>query len=143
MTDWQPNKQATFEKNEDYWNADAVKIQNLVMNLVQDPQTAATSFGSGETDFAPINSELVDKYKNDDSYVSFNEGYLFYLEINEKNTDLANNKIRQAISMAIDRDDLANNILKDGSKAAAGFVPRELSVSPSGSPSFEVITTFL
>ena len=56
MTDWQPNKQATFEKNEDYWNADAVKIQNLVMNLVQDPQTAATSFGSGETDFAPINS---------------------------------------------------------------------------------------
>ena len=126
MTDWQPNKQATFEKNEDYWNADAVKIQNLVMNLVQDPQTAATSFGSGETDFAPINSELVDKYKNDDSYVSFNEGYLFYLEINEKNTDLANNKIRQAISMAIDRDDLANNILKDGSKAAAGFVPREL-----------------
>ena len=133
MTDWQPNKQATFEKNEDYWNADAVKIQNLVMNLVQDPQTAATSFGSGETDFAPINSELVDKYKNDDSYVSFNEGYLFYLEINEKNTDLANNKIRQAISMAIDRDDLANNILKDGSKAAAGFVPRELSVSPSGS----------
>ena len=29
--------------------------------------------------------------------------------------------------------DLANNILKDGSKAAAGFVPRELSVSPTGS----------
>ena len=48
MTDWQPNKQATFEKNEDYWNADAVKIQNLVMNLVKDPQNAATSFGSGE-----------------------------------------------------------------------------------------------
>ena len=70
MTDWQPNKQATFEKNEDYWNADAVKIQNLVMNLVQDPQTAATSFGSGETDFAPINSELVDKHKNHHSYIS-------------------------------------------------------------------------
>ena len=132
MKDWQPGKQATFEKNEDYWNADAVKISNLVMNLVQDPQTAATSFKNGETDFAPINSELVDQYKNDDSYVSFNEGYLFYLEINEKNTDLANIKIRQAISKAIDREDLANNVLKDGSKAAAGFVPRELSVSSEG-----------
>lgn len=129
MTDWQPGKTATFEKNDKYWNADAVKIQNLVMNLVQDPQTAATSFKNGETDFAPINSQLIDQYKDDNSFVSFNEGYLFYLEINEKNTDLANNKIKQAISYAIDRDDLVNNVLKDGSKAAKGFIPRELSLS--------------
>lgn len=129
MTDWQPGKTATFEKNDKYWNADAVKTQNLVMNLVQDPQTAATSFKNGETDFAPINSQLIDQYKDDNSFVSFNEGYLFYLEINEKNTDLANNKIKQAISYAIDRDDLVNNVLKDGSKTAKGFIPRELSLS--------------
>ncbi|MDM8196801.1 peptide ABC transporter substrate-binding protein [Massilimicrobiota timonensis] len=132
MKTWEPGKQATFEKNDKYWNADAVKTQKLVMNIIPDLQTAATSFENGETDFAPINSQLVDKYKNEDYYVSFNEGYLFYLEINEKNTDLANNKIKQALSLAIDREDFVTNVLKDGSKAAKGFVPRELSVSPTG-----------
>lgn len=132
MKSWEPGSKATYVKNEDYWNADAVKIDNLVMNLVQEPKVAATSFDNGETDFAPINSELVDKYKDSDSYVTFNEGYLFYLSINFKNTDLANADLREALSLAIDRDDFVTNVLKDGSKVARGFVPAELSTDSDG-----------
>lgn len=132
MKTWEPGKTATFEKNDKYWNADNVKIKNLVINIIQDLQAAATSFEGGETDYAPINSELVDKYKDNESYVSFNEGYLFYLQLNMENENLQNAKIRQALSLAINREDLVNDVLKDGSKAASGFVPRELSISPSG-----------
>lgn len=132
MKTWEPGRQATFEKNKDYWNADAVKLDELVLELVQTPEVAATAFDQGETDFATINSGLVDKYKDNEAYETFNEGYLFYLSINFGNTDLQNLNLRKALSLAIDREDFVTEVLKDGSKAASGFVPRELSVDSEG-----------
>ena len=102
------------------------------MKLVQDPKVAAQAFEAGETDFAPINSDLVDKYKKDDSFKQINEGYLFYISVNFQNSDLANLNVRKAISLAINRKDLCENVLKDGSQAAKGFVPSGLSISPEG-----------
>ncbi len=132
MKTWEPGRQATFTKNDNYWNKDAVKIDNLVLNLVQEPKVAATSFDNGETDFAPINSELVDKYKDNESYTTFNEGYLFYLSLNFENKDLQNKDLRAALSLAINREDFTANVLKDGSKAAKGFIPTELSLDENG-----------
>ena len=63
MTNWEPGSVAEFEKNDKYYDAKTVKIDKLVMKLVQDPKVAAQAFEAGETDFAPINSDLVDKYK--------------------------------------------------------------------------------
>ena len=132
MEVWEPGRQATFKKNDKYWNAENVKIDKLVMNLVQKPEVAATSFENGETDYAPINSDLVDKYKNNDTFQQINEGYLFYLSINFANKDLANVNIRKALSLAINREDFTANTLKDGSSPAKGFVPTGLSISPEG-----------
>lgn len=132
METWEPGRQATFSKNEDYWNADAVKLDNLVLNLVQTPEVAATAFDNGETQFAIINSDLVDKYADSDSLVPIQEGYLFYISVNFENEDLQNLNLRKALSYAIDREDFVNNILKDGSTAAGGFVPAGLSTSPDG-----------
>lgn len=132
MESWTPGSTATFVKNEDYWNADQVKLDKLVMNLVQEPTVAAQNFDSGSNDFAPINSDLVDQYKDDDAFITFKEGYLFYLQPNFQNTDLQNLNLRKALSLAIDRKDFATNVLKDGSIEANGFVPEDLSVGPNG-----------
>ena len=132
MTNWEPGSVAEFEKNDKYYDAKTVKIDKLVMKLVQDPKVAAQAFEAGETDFAPINSDLVDKYKKDDSFKQINEGYLFYISVNFQNSDLANLNVRKAISLAINRKDLCENVLKDGSQVAKGFVPQGLSISPDG-----------
>ena len=132
MTNWEPGSVAEFEKNDKYYDAKTVKIDKLVMKLVQDPKVAAQAFEAGETDFAPINSDLVDKYKKDDSFKQINEGYLFYISVNFQNSDLANLNVRKALSLAINRKDLCENVLKDGSMAATGFVPSQLSTSPAG-----------
>lgn len=132
MKSWEPGRQAVFTKNADYWNADAVKVDNLVLNLVQKPEVAATAFDNGETQFALINSELVDKYKDNESYNKIKEGYLFYLSLNFGNEDLQNINLRKALSTAINRQDLVDEVLKDGSTTANGFVPSGLSISPDG-----------
>ena len=132
MTNWEPGSVAEFEKNDKYYDAKTVKIDKLVMKLVQDPKVAAQAFEAGETDFAPINSDLVDKYKKDESFKNISEGFLFYIQPNLENSDLANLNVRKAISLAINREDLCENVLKDGSQAAKGFVPSGLSISPEG-----------
>ena len=132
MESWTPGSTATFVKNEDYWNADQVKLDKLVMNLVQEPTVAAQNFDSGSNDFAPIDSDLVDQYKDNDAFTTFKEGFLFYLQPNFQNTDLQNLNLRKALSLAIDREDFATNVLKDGSIEANGFVPEDLSIGPNG-----------
>ena len=132
MKTWEVGKQVTYEKNEDYWNADAVKMSKLVLNLVVTPEVAATSFKNNETDFALINSSLVDEWKDNEAFKSISEGYLFYISVNTKVEALANKNIRNAIAYAIDREDLCENTLKDGSTAAAGFVPTGLATNSEG-----------
>ena len=132
MTNWEPGSVAEFEKNESYYDQKHVKLNKLVMKLVQEPKVAAQSFEAGETDYALINSDLVDKYKDDEAFKQVYDGFLFYISVNFQNSDLANLNVRKAISLAINREDLCENVLKDGSQAAKGFVPSGLSISPEG-----------
>ena len=132
MTKWVKGNKATFTKNDTYYDAKTVATKNLEMYLVQDPKTAAQNFDNGKVDYARINSTLVDKYKGKDTFTTFNEGYLFYLQLNFKNDTVANKNVREALAYAINRKDLCENVLKDGSKGATGFIPSQLSTSPAG-----------
>ena len=132
MTKWIKGNKATFTKNDKYYDAKSVKTKNLEMYLVQDPKTAAHNFDNGKVDYATINSTLVDKYKGKDTFKAIREGYLAYLICNFKADTTANKNLRHALSYAINRKDLCDNILKDGSQPATGFVPAQLCKSPSG-----------
>ena len=132
MTNWEAGSVVEFEKNESYYDQKHVKLNKLVMKLVQEPKVAAQVFEAGETVYAPINSDLVDKYKDDEAFKQVYDGFLFYISVNFQNSDLANLNVRKAISLAINRKDLCENVLKDGSQAASGFVPSGLSISPEG-----------
>ena len=132
MTKWVKGNKATFTKNDKYYDAKTVATKNLEMYLVQDPKTAAQNFDNGKVDYATINSTLVDKYKGKDTFKTIREGYLAYLICNFKADTTANKNLRYALSYAINRKDLCDNILKDGSQPATGFVPAQLCKSPSG-----------
>ena len=132
MTKWIKGNKATFTKNDKYYDAKSVKTKNLEMYLVQDPKTAAQNFDNGKVDYATINSTLVDKYKGKYTFKAIREGYLAYLICNFKADTTANKNLRHALSYAINRKDLCDNILKDGSQPATGFVPAQLCKSPSG-----------
>jgi ABC-type oligopeptide transport system substrate-binding subunit len=142
MTKWTKGKSADFEKNDDYYNKGVVKIKKLHMDLGIKPQSASANFDAKKIDYAEISTDLVDKYKNSKSFVDYNDGGLGYLEVNHKNKDLANLNIRKAISLAINRKSLCNDILKNGSTPANGFVPKGLSKAPNGKDFREVAGSY-
>lgn len=132
LSKWTKSSKITFVKNDKFYGKEDVKLDKLEMYLAQDPKTAATNFDTGKLDYCTINSSLVDKYKNKDTYTKFAQGYIFYLSLNFKNKYLANKNIRAALSYAIDRSSLCSDVLKDGSKEANGLVDSGLCYSPSG-----------
>lgn len=127
LTSWDKSATMQFSKNDKYYDAKKVNLDTLQMYLAQKPQAAAQSFDAGNFDYATITSEIVDSYKDKDVYTSFNEGYLFYLQLNFKNDNIANENIRKALSFAINRQAFCDDVLKDGSQPAKGFVPAQLS----------------
>ncbi len=132
LTSWEKGKGLVLDKNEKYWDKDNVKVDGIKFNIVAEASTSALDFESGNTDYTKLNSTLVDKYKDSDEYASFLEGYLWYLQFNYNNKALQNVNVRKAIATVIDRKDLVENVLKDGSIAKGGFVPSDFTNGPDG-----------
>ena len=132
MTKWTKGKSAEFVKNDKFYGKDDVKIKTLHMDLGIKPQSASANFDAKKLDFVEIATDLVDKYKSTSAFKQYNMASTSYLEINHNNKDLQNANIRKALSLAVNRKSLCNDILKDGSSPAEGFVPAKLTKSPDG-----------
>lgn len=133
MTEWVAGNSFKAVKNENYWDADKIQLNSITWKVAKDPQSAALEFDSGSTDFVRLTGEVIDRYNGDQRKVTQLGGYLWYLVSNlEGVPELNNVNLTKAIANAFDREELANTVLKDGAKAAYGFVPNELAVSPAG-----------
>jgi oligopeptide transport system substrate-binding protein len=142
LVSWVKGNSLQLDKNETYWDADNVNVDGIKVNIVAEASTSALDFQSGNTDFTKLNSTLVDKYIDTDEYTSYLEGYLWYLQYNLSNEYLANENVRKALATVIDREDLADNVLKDGSIAIGGFVPAEFSTGPDGKDYVETAESY-
>lgn len=132
LSEWTQGTNLKLDKNEAYWDANAIEVDQINVNIVPEASTSALDFEAGNTDFTKLNSTLVDKYKDNEAYDTFLEGYLWYLQYNMDNEILKNDNVRKALSTVVDRTDLTENVLKDGSVALGGFVPMQFAVGPDG-----------
>lgn len=127
LTSWTPGSGWELKKNEDYYDADSVEIDGLSFTVNSDYQSSVLQFENGELDVTKISSDLVSKYKDADTYVQVKLGYVWFLKFNvAKNEQLQNANLRLAIATALDRDNITQNIMKDGSQSATYIIPEGL-----------------
>lgn len=132
MVSWVQGSSVAMDKNPTYWDADKVAIDGIDFNIVPDISTSVLDFENGNTDFTKLSSTLIDKYKDSDAFTSYLEGYMWFLEFNLNNKYLSNANLRKAIATVVDRADLTENVLKDGSVPMGGFVPSNFASGPDG-----------
>ncbi|TPR13778.1 peptide ABC transporter substrate-binding protein [Apilactobacillus timberlakei] len=121
------NENWQLVKNNKYWNAKNVHLQKINVSVVKNPSTSLNLFQQGKLDITPLNGDQVVNYKNSKGFKSFTGGATVYMLLNQKkNPILRNENARKALSMAINRDELSNNVLRDGSVPAKGLVPSKL-----------------
>ena len=130
-------------KNEDYWDADRVQLPGLNYQVIQDSQQALMSYQTGALDTTLVNGEQVDQVKEDPEFQTIGAGYLWYVSPNmDAVPELANLNIRLAMTHAIDREAITNDVLKDGSIATYTAVPMQFAAGPDGSDFSEDQTMF-
>lgn len=132
-----------LSKNPDYYDADKVQLTGLSYQVIQDSQQALMSYQAGDLDTTLINGEQVDQVKDDPEFLSIGAGYMWYVAPNVRDVpELANVNIRKAMTMAIDREAITTDVLKDGSTPTYTAVPPQFATGPDGSDFSEDQTKF-
>ncbi|MFC6038689.1 peptide ABC transporter substrate-binding protein [Paenisporosarcina macmurdoensis] len=130
LVEWTHEQGWKYEKNEDYWDAKEVQLDNINVYVVKDPSTGTNLYETEKVDRVELSSALVDQYKDDANFQTMQESGLVFLRFNHNHPVLGNKDIRRAINMAIDKKGLTDVILKDGSSPLNGVVPAGFYNSP-------------
>ena len=123
LTKWDHEQSLTLVKNDKYWDKEHVKLNEVNVQIAADNNTLANLYQSNSIDVARITRDQVDQWKGKPDYRVEPQLYITYVEMNEAIPVLKNEKIRKALSIAIDRSNLVDIVFHDGSKSPTGFVP--------------------
>lgn len=127
FVEWNHNGDYTLEKNEDYWDAENVDLDGVNVRIIEDPQTANMSFMDGDLDFIgiPFNTipaDAIDGYRNDGTLEVTDIGATYMYKLNTTDEIMQNANIRRALSLAINRQDLIDNVVKGEQTPALGAI---------------------
>nr|WP_314461176.1 peptide ABC transporter substrate-binding protein [uncultured Clostridium sp.] len=140
MIEWVPGSHITFGKNENYWNADKITLNTLKFVLMEDSNAAYSAYQTGEVAMIKdVPTEEVLALKgNEEFHVEAGMG-INYIDFQNEKEPFNNPDVRKALSLAVDRDYLANTVMQGIGAPAANFVPLGVS-DVEGGTYFEEIT---
>ena len=123
---WTPQASVALSKSDTYYNAADVKIDRVVYHITEDRNSELARYRADELDFTTdiptdqikwIEANLKDEY-----HVNNYLGTQYYGFNLTKEPYKSNAKLREALSLAVDRDIIANNLMGAGEKPAYGYV---------------------
>lgn len=124
-SDFKQGEKLEFVKNENYWNADAVKLEKVTVFFFADQSTAYSAYQTGEVDicnFMPAGDVLTMFSQNNPELIVTPSLGISYLSINNEKID--NVDLRKAIMYAIDREKLIDSdVAKVTTMPLCGMVP--------------------
>lgn len=126
----------TLTKNKTYWDKKAVKMSAIHYQVVKDNQTALNQYNSKKLIGAPLTGNQAKNLQNNKDLISRPQSSSYYLAMNQKMKLFKNLKIREAISMAIDRGQITKRVLGDGSIVNGSFVSKGLATNPKTGKDF-------
>ncbi|WP_024655475.1 peptide ABC transporter substrate-binding protein [Borrelia hispanica] len=118
-----PNEKIVLEKNNKYYNFANVEIDEVIFYQAQG-NTAYNMYINDELDFlTAITPEYLDEARIRNDYYSHPANTLTYMAFNTTITPLNNAKVREALTLAIDREALNKMSLKGQSQPTRNITP--------------------
>jgi oligopeptide transport system substrate-binding protein len=140
MVTWSPKESIEFVKNENYYNKDLVKLDEITFIFVEEATTALAAFKRGDIDvLEQLPSTEVQNLINDGYAIATPMVATYYYSINmgedfadeDVKKALWNKDVRHALNLAIDRVAIVETILQGGEIPAYGFAPEGI-IGPDG-----------
>ena len=125
MTSYVSGDKLVLEKNQEYWEKDKIKLDEIDVLMITDATTALTGFESGEIDclrevppaeiprLLSENSTFTTVPANGSSYICFNQARKPFDDV----------RVRKALTLAINRTAIVNDVTKGGQIPATCIVP--------------------
>lgn len=133
LTGWTgTNNSWQFVKNNQYWDKKAVHLQKINYTVNESTTTTLNLFQEKKLDLTQLASEQVKNMKSSSDYTTYPYSITAFLVYNFQDNNatikkaLNNAKIRQAISLSINRKTLVKNVIGDASTVSKTFVPQDL-----------------
>jgi len=125
LADYTIGDSLVLVKNENYWNADSVKLEKIVAKFIVEESTAHTAFEAGEIQ-VNINktpaAEVPTLLAESDEFYIFARPGTYYFNLNMENPAFQDERVRKALSYAIDRT-AVTEMLNSGNIPANNLIP--------------------
>ncbi|SMH48770.1 oligopeptide transport system substrate-binding protein [Maritimibacter sp. HL-12] len=128
LTEHVPQERSVRERNEMYWDNENTVIDRVEALVINDENVALTRFLAGELDRTEVPAGQYPALKEEypDTALSFPRlcNYYFNFNLSEDGPESTKDvRVRQALSYAIDRDIIVENVLQGGQFPAYTFTP--------------------
>ena len=124
-TEWEEGDHTTFERNEDYWGEKA-SVDTVTIKEVPEAGSRTAMLQTGEADLVyPIPADQIEAIKeNDDvNVLAADSNIMRYVTLNMNVLELKDEKVRQAMNYAIDKDAYVQLMYSGYAKPATSIVP--------------------
>lgn len=121
-----PRDRIRLVKNENYWNADAVRLETIDAYAVENRITSLNLYEKGEIDWNPqIPGNVVpDLMRADrDDFNPYPQLAAYYYKLNTERPPLDDKRVRQALALAMDRREIIDTVLRGPEQPAQHLVP--------------------
>ena len=109
VTDHQPGAVISFERFEGYWAPEMQAVGGLDIQMQLDPEARLRAMQDGQIDLTTIGPDLIDPAESAGLEVQTRPvAAAFLLYLNKTKPGLDDPKVREAISLAIDREGIAS-----------------------------------
>lgn len=107
LKEWVPQQHLILQRNEEYYGHQA-KLETIRLNLIPDATSMMASFQLGDLDIIPLTGDQVTMVETKEDYqvISVPMNAVQIMSLNTENEILANDKVRQAIVMAINKQEV-------------------------------------
>jgi oligopeptide transport system substrate-binding protein len=140
LQEYIPNSRIVVVPNEKYWNRANVFLTRITFDPTDDNNTIYQAFLSGEADWSTaIPLARIDEVKLHKDYQTGPQVGTYYFLINcQDHAPLRDPRVRKALSMGFDREEMINNIVKGGQIPAYSISPPMPGYEPATGNRFNV-----
>ncbi len=112
-------------KNADYYDGEPA-LDEVHYVFYDDNATKVNALKAGEIDWCDLDAALLKEYSEDpetkDKVVLYDTLGVMFIALNNSSANLSDYRVRQALSLGINREEILNNIMGGAGKVASGWL---------------------
>lgn len=128
LTEWVHQSHYILTKNEQYWDKDNVALDEVHVQIIESQATQSNEYLSGSLDYlgspyGEVALGMIDEFTEQGVLQTKPISAIYWYVMNTTDPTMANVNIRKALALAVDRQNIVDNITKGGQVPALGYVP--------------------